>query len=159
MDFDPSCLTLARHPGWGLVLTLDDIRSWLDVRVVRAFPLSETEGMVAFLDAKGREIGTIPAPDTLPKPERTLVTQELETRYVIHVIERVLSLWGEGEILYWHVATPRGRRDFVIRANRESFVQLDAERVLLIDVDGNRFMIPDVARLDRASRLLLEKMA
>lgn len=65
---------------------------------------------------------------------------------------------GEGETIYWDVETQRERREFVLRANCETVLWLDEHRLLMIDVDGNRFEIPDLRRLDRASLAILDQV-
>lgn len=148
---DPARITVRQTSSWGLVLTLPDERSWLDVRVVRAFPLSHGHQWFAFLNRKNEEIGTIKALEDLEEQTRDLVTRELANRYLVNTITRIFALRSEGDTLYWDVETQRGRRDFVMKANRETVVRPDNHRLLIVDVDGNRFVIPDLACLDRNS--------
>jgi len=59
---------------------------------------------------------------------------------------------------YWTVETNRGPREFVTQSLQENAVWLSERHLLLLDVDGNRFELPDIARLDPRSRQLVERI-
>ena len=48
---------------------------------------------------------------------------------------------------YWDVETKQGRCRFTIRLNSNSVIYLDDVRLLITDLDENRFEIPDYTRL------------
>ncbi|RLI06322.1 hypothetical protein DRO22_01340, partial [Candidatus Bathyarchaeota archaeon] len=50
------------------------------------------------------------------------------------------------------------RRDFVIQGVQDNIVWLGERRLLFVDVDGNRFEIPDYSSLDKKSASLLEEV-
>ena len=54
--------------------------------------------------------------------------------------------------LMWASVTDLGRRDFVVKWHAESIRWLSATRLMLVDVDTNRFLIEDTRRLDLPSR-------
>jgi len=139
-----------------LVLTLDDGDPVGNVRVVRAAPLSHPGRYITFLDEKGRELYTVDRLDDLPPSERQLVEEELANYYLGNTIQRVNELESEFGIAYWDVETPRGRRDFVVQDVQSSITWLSPTRLLIVDVDGNRFEIPDLRSLDPQSQKLLE---
>ena len=60
---------------------------------------------------------------------------------------------------YWTVETDRGRREFVVRHMRDNAHYLSATRLLITDVDGNRFEVPDMSKLDSESYDLLSRVA
>lgn len=155
---DGSSLHLIRTHAWGPVLTVPDECCWLTVRVVQAFPLSEPDGEVAFLNRKGEEIGLVPTLSSLPPAAQEIAAEELRKRYLVNYIERIDDIRIEGEILYWEVTTQRGTRQFVMRASRETALWLDERRLLLVDVDGGRFEIPNTDRLDAKSRAVLDQV-
>ncbi len=155
---DPADVKLHTNAAWGLCLTLGAERSWLGVRVVRAFPLSHAQEYLAFLNRKNDEIGTVRSLAGLELASRRLAEAELANRYLVNAVQEVHSLRSEGDTLYFDVFTPRGRREFVVRANRETVVRLANGRVLLVDVDGNRFEVPAVEKLDAASQAVLQQV-
>jgi len=58
-------------------------------------------------------------------------------------------------VSYVSALTDRGPREFVIRSTDENTRWFGERHVLLLDIDGNRFNIPDVEALDRRSARLL----
>ena len=57
---------------------------------------------------------------------------------------------------YCQVQSDRGERDFVTQSLQENALWLSPTHLLLLDVDGNRFEIPDVTALDARSRAYIE---
>ena len=85
-----------------------------------------------------------------------MVKEEIEQRYMTAIIKRVDSLKSEFGVSYWEVQTDRGNREFVVRNVSESAQWITDRRLLLIDVDGNRFEISNLEVLDKKSRGLIE---
>ena len=152
---DPKRVRLFREPFWALRLTLLEDRSYPKMKVVRAFPLSHPDRYIAFLDVKDEEIGTIQDPETLDEASRNILREELDKRYLGAVIRSIRSVRNEFGTSYWDVDTHRGPRDFVVKNVLENVLWLGEHRLLFVDVDGNRFEIPDVTHLDKRSLALL----
>jgi hypothetical protein len=74
------------------------------------------------------------------------------------VIERIKSIREEYGVVYWSVETDHGPRDFVCRGLRDSLVELSDGRLIVSDVDGNRFAIPDYTNLSRAAQAVLDRV-
>ena len=89
---------------------------------------------------------------------RALIEEELEKRYLTSIVKEVISIRAEYGTSYWEVETDRGNRDFVVQNVSENAQWPGARRLLLIDVDGNRFEIPDLDTLDDRSRKLVENL-
>ena len=89
---------------------------------------------------------------------RALVDEELERRYLTSIIEQVRSVRNEFGTSYWDVTTNRGEREFVVQNVAENAQWLGEYRLLLLDVDGNRFEIPDMQRLDQRSLGYVEQV-
>ena len=91
--------------------------------------------------------------------ERILIEEELKILYITSVIRKLISVHCEAGVVYCKAETDRGFRELVIQNSDESVRWLSDRRVLLIDVDGNRFEVPDAGALDRASaRMLTENL-
>ncbi len=155
---DVRAIRLFRDPPWLLRLTLEGDRSYTRVKVVRAAPLSHPDHFIALLDARDEEICMIDALDDLDEETRSLVGEELDRRYLTSRIVRVLSVRNEFGTSYWTVDTHRGRREFVVQNVGENALWLGDHRLLLIDVDGNRFEVPRVDDLDKRSVALMEQV-
>lgn len=152
-------IRLTRASGGGLVLTLADGRSFADVQIVCAAPLSQPNHYICFLDSTDEEIYLLRDLSDLPPEDRALAEEELRMRYLTSVIRRVVSIRREAGTLYCETETDRGFRELVVQTSDDSVRWLSERSLLLIDVDGNRLVVPDISRLDKASaRLLAESL-
>ncbi|MCW5940149.1 MAG: DUF1854 domain-containing protein [Fimbriimonadaceae bacterium] len=142
-------------PVGRLRLTLEE-RSYTQVVPAWAAPLSHPGRFLSLLDGKGKEILMIDDPATLSPDQRQMLEEELHRRYLTSTVTRILSVRSEFGTGYWSVETDRGPRDFVTQSLQENANWLAPERLLLTDVDGNRYDVP-VDRLDPESRAILER--
>ncbi len=148
---DPQSIRLLRQPAWDLCMTLEKDRTYIRVKVVLASPLSRPDTHISILDIKDQEICMISDPSELDQESYQIIQDELEKRYLTSTVYRINSVRSEFGTSYWEVETDRGRREFVIRGTQDSALWLGDHRLLLIDVDGDRFEIPDYTKLDPQS--------
>lgn len=92
----------------------------------------------------------------LDEAMRDIVAEELDRRYLTSTVLTVTSVRNEFGTSYWDVETNRGEREFVVQNASENAQWLGEHRLLLIDVDGNRFEIPDLRDLDKKSLNFVE---
>jgi hypothetical protein len=151
---DPRTLRFLAH-GPILRLTIDGDRSYLAVGVLRAFPLSDPSHYLSVRDGQGKEIGLIAEPDALRPEDRALVEHELARRYFIPAVTRIVSARERFGTVEWTMETDRGEVRFTTRNLRENSQRPAPARIILNDVDGNRYDIRDVEALSRASQELL----
>lgn len=149
-------LRLFYEPKDRLRLTVGDIKSYPTVKPAWAAPLSHPRKHLALLDGKGDEIIMIESLKELKEASRKAVEEELARRYLTSEVKRIVHAKVEFGATYWHVDTERGERDFVTQSLQENAQWLSDHHLLLIDVDGNRFEIPDVRTLDQDSRMYVE---
>jgi len=157
---EPEKMRLFRTGNGALRLTVDGDRSYLEVKVVRAFPFSQSEHYITLLDARDRDmvIGMVREPGALEAESRQALEGALGRHYFLPTITRVHSLKEEFGTMYFDVETDRGPRKFVARGLRDGMDELDDGQVIIPDVDGNRCRIADVRELDTRSRRLLERV-
>jgi hypothetical protein len=149
---EPHELRLFFAPPERLRLTVGEDRSYPTVKPVWAAPLTRPGRYLGLLDAKGDEIATVAEPASLSEESRAAVMEELRRRTLTSTIVRIEHAKVEFGATYWHTITDRGERDFVTQSLQENAQWLGPTHLLLIDVDGNRFEIPDVDALDAKSR-------
>ena len=138
--------------GATLRLTVEGDRSYLKVGIVRAFPLSEPNRFLSVRDDSNQEAGLIVDPAELTIENRKLVEEDLERRYLVPVIKRIVVAKERFGTVDWKMETDRGVCSFTTREN----VQRPAPgRIILNDVDGNRYDIRNLDDLSRESRELL----
>lgn len=157
---DPKKVKLIQGPGDAIRMEIQDWdRSYLRVRVRRAFPISNPDHYIGFNDGDDKDIGMVVNPRELDKESQHLIAGALVRRYFIPTIFKIFSLKDEFGLTYWIVDTDKGRREFITRGRRESLHELPGTtRVLITDVDSNRYDIPDVDALDKRSFALLSRV-
>jgi hypothetical protein len=153
---EPARVTLFRGPRGVLRCTLEGEKTVLRAKVVRAFPVSARLQWINILDGKNKEVCLIEDPAALDPESRRLVEEELERFYREANILRIHAIKQEYRTLFWDVYTDRGRRDFVVKWSSDTVFWRDANELLLVDIDTNRFRIPDITRLDPQSRRQLQ---
>jgi len=153
---EPAKLHFSRH-GATLRLVIDDDRCVLQAGVLRAFPLTEPRRYLSVCDGGGKEVGVLVELAALAAADRQLVEAELERRYLVPVIQRVIAIKERFGTVDWQVETDRGRCNFTTRNLRENVTRPVPGRVIMSDVDGNRYDVPDLDLLDSASRDALLK--
>jgi hypothetical protein len=157
-DFlDPGRLRLCLDASGRVRLIIDGNRCYLDVKAVRAFPLSAPDSYLGLLDAAGndRVIGLIERPEELDESSRQILEQAVTRHYFLPNIVKVHSMREEFGAIYFDVQTDRGRRQFIAKGLRDAIEDLGDGEMLLPDVDGNRYHIRDWQRLDARSRRFL----
>ena len=152
---DAVTIRLYREPDWILNMSIGG-RHHTDIVVVRAAPLSCPDRYICFLDANCREICLLEDPSSLDTDSRQILREELKRRYLTSAIQRIHFARREAGACYFDAETSRGRREFVVQETPESIRWLGDHRLLLVDVDGNRFEAHDIRALDRKSARLLQ---
>ena len=151
----PSEMNLFYEPKDRLRLTVGNEKSYPTVKPVWAAPLSRPNTYLALLDGKGDEIALLADPETLSAESWSAVQEELKRRYLTATVMVVLNARVEFGATYWSAVTDRGEREFVTQSLQENAIWLSETHLLLLDVDGNRFEIPDTSALDIRSQAII----
>lgn len=128
------------------------------VNFYRTFPFTNPREYISVreTDEKAREIGIILSLSDLSKEQQTLIEQQLTIRYFTPTILKLIQLKQEYGYAYLDADTNYGRCKFITRISNSSIVALSPTRVLLIDIDGNRFEIPDLSKLSKKEQRKIE---
>lgn len=158
--FEPEEIRLFRSPAGDarVRVTVGNERSWYSVQVARAFPFSDPGGYVGLRDDNDGELGLIPDIRKLDNESRAVIEEELHRRYFT---PRVLSVTTAVELtgtVTFVVQTDRGERRFIVRNLRDSSFLLGPDRLMLVDVDGNRYEFPNVSTLGQTAYRILSKV-
>lgn len=154
--FDPKKTTVKRNSFNELVVEVGEGETLENVTPVRSFPLTAPTKFISITNQDGEDLGLIEDVEKLDRASREILEEELEKRYFIPHISRVISLKNRFGVLSWEVETDRGVRTFEIRERDDVRRLPGTNRILLRDVDGNRYEIADTTQLDAASQTLLE---
>jgi len=151
---EPKKLRFFKH-GATLRLTIDGDRSFPKVGVVRAFPLSDRNRFYSVRDGGENEIGLIVNPTDLNAENQNLIDEDLQRRYFIPSVKKIISAKERFGTVDWTIETDRGVCRFTTQNLRENVQRPTAGRIILNDVDGNRYDIRNVDDLSRESQELL----
>jgi hypothetical protein len=142
-----------RHEGDGRLVAHVAGRS-VDVTLRQAFPWSEPDRYLSLRDAGDREVAFIGDPASLDEPSRQALERALEEAGFVLRVTRVVDIDEEVEIRQWSVETAHGRRLF--QTHLDDWPRMLPDGGLLIrDVAGDLYRLPDPSGLDRRSRELL----
>lgn len=120
------------------------------VGVYASFPFADPEKYISIREAteKAKEIGIIMDLNADVDAEtKKMLKEQMAVRYFTPVIKKINSIKDEYGFAYWDVETSNGRCKFTIRMNSSSVVYLTDTRLLITDLDENRFEIPDFTKL------------
>lgn len=141
-----------------LRITVEGELTILSGSVRRLFPLSSPDRHFSIQDGAGKEVGVLNSLDEFDPESRRLVEAHLDRRYFTPRIERIDNLKLDGGMWLFEVQTQRGPAHFYVRNWRDSSHEVRANRWYIQTVDGQRYEIPDVAKLDAKSAALLQKL-
>ena len=132
------------------------------VSVLRMFPFLYEEEYLCIRsenysrEDKEKEIGILRTLSSLPENQLEMVRRELAKRYFVPEITVVNKLSEEYGHTMWEVTTTAGEREFTVTDMSSNVRNMGNNRVMLIDVYGNRYYIPDVTRLEDKVLKILE---
>ena len=128
------------------------------VKVVRLFPFSDADKYISIREYsnESREIGIIEDMNELSDETREILMEQLELRYFTPVIEKIYSIKDEFGYAYFHVMTDKGECKFAINMGSNAVTKLSDTRLIILDVDENRFEIRDVDKLTQKERRMLD---
>jgi len=141
--------TFERTPGGFVSMKLgDDI--YPRIALHRTFPFTDPDKYISIRepDAKAREIGIIENLSDMPEDVQTMLGDQMNMRYFAPIIERIENIKEEYGYAYWNVVTDRGACRFTVSVGGGGNVaRVSDTHVVILDIDGNRFEIPDIEKL------------
>ena len=126
-----------------------------DLRVRRAFPLQNADHYIGFLLANGDELGLLEDSQALDRESRAVLDEELEKTYFLPVILEFRDIGEEHNMIHATVETSSGPRNIYVRGYRNKIRPLSGDRALVEDVEGNRYLVPDLSALPKLTRDIL----
>lgn len=122
----------------------------------RAFPAAEPYRYISVAGRDEREVGMIPDIAEFPEAQRKLLKGELDRLYFMPKIKQVDDVKDRFGRTTFHVRTDIGALCFTVQDVYRNLFRLSDKRLILTDIDGNRFEIEDVTALDKKSYKKIE---
>ncbi len=144
-----------------LHVTVMNERIYHGVFPIRCMPVRHPSRFISlrYIDSEDREqeVGLIRDLDEWPGESHQLIAEALLRRYFVHTIERIESIRQFQNFLAFSVQTDLRGMEFVLRYTQDSAQDYGERGKMLLDVDENRYLIPDVADLPEPDRSLFER--
>lgn len=132
------------------------------VAVMRMFPFDYEEEYLSVRyenysrNDKEAEIGIIRRLSDFDSQQTDVVRKELQRRYFIPDITKVDEVKDEFGHTMWKTQTTAGAREFTVTDMSSNVFNLGNNKIMLVDVYGNRYYIPDITKLDDKTMKVLE---
>ncbi|HUS47354.1 MAG TPA: DUF1854 domain-containing protein [Phycisphaerae bacterium] len=139
-----------------LHVTVKDERIYGGVYAAYAFPVAYPNGYISLLHRSGEgddvEIGIIRDLKEFPQDQAELVRRALDRRYFVHTITAINEIGWKYGLVSMDVETDKGNAKFLMQWRHDRAVDYGRRGKVLIDVDQNRYLIPDLGRLSPGER-------
>jgi hypothetical protein len=104
-----------------------------------------------------QEIGVLRDLTDWPTEAQQLIQESLLRRYFVHTILGINSIKQFHNYLNFAVDTDMGPMEFIMRYSSHSAYDYGTGGKMILDIEENRYVIPDVQRLAEADRRLFER--
>lgn len=127
----------------------------------RIMPIEHPHEYISVADHENKEIGILRDVAALPDAQRSIIERELDNRYYSPQVLEVISVKDKLGYVYMEMKlkNKQGRvydKSCAIKDVSRNIRTLPNEMVLIFDVDGNRYTIPAVRELSKASMKKLD---
>ena len=148
------------------VLEYDEVRGLItckvgsiiyrDLVIRRPFPITNPDFLLFVRQDDGKIAFTVRDVNKLRDGVRDIVRRILNRFYFMPTIIRIRSLDTSGDEFVWEVETDRGST--TIRTRGRSSVVSFGSRIVIVDINDVVYQIPDINKLDRRSRKIIESL-
>lgn len=152
----------SQHGGHGrkapaeIKYTSDGRRDYGRVILHRAFPFDRPDNIISVQQEDGFEIGIIRSLSDFDAETVRIINESLDRKYYIPEIKKIISAKDRFGFVYFKCETDSGICDFVVRNPFGSIIRISDIRIIILDIDGNRYSVMDVTKLDRKSYRKIE---
>jgi len=127
----------------------------------RPLPVAQPMEYISVADHENKEIGILRNVDDLSDAQRAIVLAELDSRYYCPDVLEVLSIKDKLGYVYMELRLARNgeaahMKSCAIKDVSRNIRMLGDDRLLIFDVDGNRYIVRSLAQLDKKSMHRLE---
>jgi mRNA-degrading endonuclease HigB of HigAB toxin-antitoxin module len=130
------------------------------VSLRRSMPLADPDSYISVADRENKEICVIRALNDLSGEQLRIVREELERRYYCPEIKEIKSVKDKMGYVYLElILSGRGssfEKSCAVKDVNKNIRLVDEDRLIIFDVDGNRYIVPSLIALDKKSRRRLE---
>lgn len=158
---NPEVAELRRGPHDSLEVVIRGDRTYPGVFAVRCLPVHHPDEFIALRHINAEhhevEVGLIRRLGDWPPEAQQLLGRALLRRYFIHTIERINDIQPLTGYFRFNVETDLGPVEFLMRNQSDRAQDYGRAGKILLDVDENRYVIPDVESLPERDRRVFRR--
>ena len=144
-EITPENSRFEETPGRMLDVTVDgDL--YERVQVHASFPHTDPSHYISIRTSENKEVGMIRDLAAFSQEQAALIDWQMKVRYFAPEIVHIVSVKEEFGYTYVVAETTAGECRFTFRGSG-GIIHPTENKYLITDVDGNRFVIPDVTKL------------
>jgi len=122
----------------------------------RAFPFDDPGEYISVQNYDKKEVGLIKSTSEFDAETEKMLLRELDIKYYAPKILKIHSVKERFGFSYWTVTTDNGDMQFTLQDTYRSMMKVSVTRIIISDIDGNRYEIPNVEALDHKSYRKIE---
>jgi len=126
----------------------------------RALPIGQPMEYISVADHENKEIGMILSISELSDNQRRIVIAELDNRYYCPTVFEIKSVKDKLGYVYFELLIGKDNLKYekscAVKDVNKNIRMLDDDRLIIFDVDGNRYIIDPLSSLDKKSLKKLE---
>lgn len=130
------------------------------VSLRRALPVGQPMEYISIADSENKEIAILRTVTDLRDDQLAIVSDELTRRYYCPTVFEIKSVKDKMGYVYMELVIgddkERYEKNCAINDVNKNIRMLDDDRLLMFDVDGNRYIVQSLAGLDKKSLKRLE---
>ncbi|MBR6513898.1 MAG: DUF1854 domain-containing protein [Clostridia bacterium] len=141
----------------GFLCAKKDDEGYDRVFLHRTFPFDKPWEYISVIDPDNNEIGIIYSISDYDAKTEELLRTELCRKYYEPRVKSIVSLKERYGFSYWVIITEEGRRvSLTMQDTFRNIIRIGDDKAVLLDVDGNRFVIESISGLDKKSHRKIE---
>lgn len=126
------------------------------VKLIRSYPYTLKDEYICVHDLEDIEIGIIRDLKLLDEGSKNDAEKELENRYYCPIVTSVKNIKERMGHFYFDTVIDGMDKSFTVRDLTRNLRFANETTLLIFDVDGNRYIIPDHEKIEQKSRRILE---
>ncbi len=126
------------------------------VKLIRTYPYKLKSEYICVHDLEDNELGIIRDLSELEEKSKENAEKELENRYYCPTVTSVKSIKERMGHFYFETVIDGKDKSFTVRDITRNLRFASEDTLLIFDMDGNRYIIPDFEAIEPKSRRLLE---
>lgn len=126
------------------------------VKLIRTYPYTLTDEYICVHNLDDKEIGIIRDLKELPESSCECAVKELENRYYCPTVTAIKSVKERMGHFYFQTVVDGKEKNFTVRDITRNMRFASGDTLLIFDMDGNRYVIPEFEKTEPKSKRLLE---